>query len=103
MWCRHSVQFKYGWYAKRCQVTRGDYLCILSPKGTDLFFLRQEGEWTRRDSNPHLRLGQSAMFPLHHGPCILYALRATGLASARVTQRLFKSRFGNLSETFRFS
>ena len=26
------------------------------------------GEWTRRDLNPHLRLGQSAVFPLHHGP-----------------------------------
>jgi hypothetical protein len=26
------------------------------------------GRMTRRDSNPHLRLGQSAMFPLHHGP-----------------------------------
>ena len=26
------------------------------------------GAPTRRDSNPHLRLGQSAVLPLHHGP-----------------------------------
>src|SRR5262249_32799592 len=37
---------------------------FVSPKG----LLHIPGEWTRRDSNPHLRLGQSAVLPLHHGP-----------------------------------
>src|SRR5947208_6507396 len=41
------------------------YLCVLSPKQT---FSQSIGEWTRRDSNPHLPLRHSAVFPLHHGP-----------------------------------
>lgn len=34
--------------------------------------LQRWGEWIRRDSNPHLRLGQSAVFPLHHGPGVQF-------------------------------
>ena len=34
-----------------------------------------EGEWTRRDSNPHLATGQVDVLPLHHRPYLRLELR----------------------------
>src|SRR5215467_5974582 len=53
----------------------GRYLCVFSPTHARPAI---PGEWTRRDLNPHLRLGQSAVFPLHHGPTCSLGLQGVG-------------------------
>jgi hypothetical protein len=60
---------KYPQLLRVCQVTEG--LSLHFPSTDHLLIVPYApGRWTQRDSNPHLPLGQSAVLPLHHGPCV---------------------------------
>ena len=43
----------------------GEIISAFSPRDRSS---PQMGEWTRRDSNPHLRFDRELCYPLHHGP-----------------------------------
>jgi hypothetical protein len=62
---QHSVSFSIGGDGDNVKLL-GEIISAFSP--STKFSHHKRGEWTRRDSNPHLRLGQSAVLPLHHGP-----------------------------------
>src|SRR5207249_5410166 len=60
--CWHSVNVSIDDAHSSVKLLWGDYLCIVSPQ------IRPSStkvEWTRRESNPHLRRGQTAVFPLN--------------------------------------
>ncbi len=66
-----------------CQVTWRDYLCVLSPKGTAP---PQLGVWTRRDSNPHLLLGQNGKVGDHN---LVFRCPKLGKGPVHIWQRFF--------------
>lgn len=63
-----TLQIQYSHVAHDCQGYLRAHSALGSHFELSIRFLRTKGEWTRRDSNPHPRLSQSAVLPLHHGP-----------------------------------
>jgi hypothetical protein len=113
---QHSVQLQVcGTRACHVKLPR-DCLCILPPRLSPHCAYAPR-RWTRRDANSHLPLGQSAVLPLHHGPCCHVStatwepqgfeaqsaipISQSGMNHKEVTRTFFLAALGSVSQAVR--